>query len=683
MSLLYSSVDQLKGIGDKKKKLLKKINIETLEDMATYLPREYIDRRKKNKIIEVIDGQNANFEVEVIRLPEIRRPRRKMSIMKLAVKDDSGVMFLTWFNQDYLKSKFEIGDKLRVSGKVKRAYGRVELQQVVFEHCDEEERNTGKIVPRYRLTKGIKNTDMINWNQTIFERYSLEFQSIIPKNIRDKYKLTSYPNALKELHFPRGRDEYKLARKTLIFEELFGIEMGLKIIKNQNRKLGIRFKDSVDMDVYKKALGFELTDAQNRVWDEIKTDMESSYTMNRLVQGDVGSGKTAIAFLAIVKAILNGYQVAMMAPTEILARQHYEKMQKYLGDSYQVGLLVGSMTSKEKRNLNEKLLDGDIKIVIGTHALLEDYVKFSNLGLVITDEQHRFGVRQRAMLSSKAGDIDVLVMTATPIPRTLTLVLYGDLELSVIDELPPGRQKIKTYTINSKKRKDAYGFIEKEIELGRQAYIVCPLVEESEVIEAQSASEIYNDVKRYFVGRNIGLLHGKMKKDEKNHIMSEFSNGNIDLIVSTTVIEVGVDVPNATIMMIENAERFGLAQLHQLRGRIGRGKHKSYCILVNGSESEESAKRMQIMVDSSNGFEIAEKDLEIRGPGQIIGTRQHGLPEFKIANLCRDQKIMKCVKDEVENLLDGKVELNKDEESIILKKVKHMFGENCSKIILN
>jgi ATP-dependent DNA helicase RecG len=262
-------------------------------------------------------------------------------------------------------------------------------------------------------------------------------------------------------------------------------------------------------------------------------------------------------------------------------------------------------------------------------------------------------------------------------------VLYGDLELSVIDELPPGRQKIKTYTINSKKRKDAYGFIEKEIELGRQAYIVCPLVEESEVIEAQSASEIYNDVKRYFIGRNIGLLHGKMKKDEKNHIMSEFSIGNIDFIVSTTVFEVGVVVPNATIMMIENAERFGLAQLHQLRGRIGRGKHKSYCILVNGSESEESAKRMQIMVDSSNGFEIAEKDLEIRGPGQIIGTRQHGLPEFKIANLCRDQKIMKCVKDEVENLLDGKVELNKDEESIILKKVKHMFGENCSKIILN
>lgn len=683
MSLLYNSVGELKGIGDKKKKLLKKINIETLEDLINYIPREYIDRRKKDKIAEVHDGQNANFEVEVVRLPEIRRPRRKMSIMKLAVKDESGIMFLTWFNQDYLKSKFEIGDKLRVSGRVKKSYGRIELQQVVFEFCEDKEKKTGKIVPIYRLTKGIKNTDIINWNEMIFDKYDKELNSVVPQKIRHKYSLIKYSSALKEIHFPNGRESYKEAKKALIFEELFNIEMGLKVIKNQNKKIGIEFEECTELERYKSRLGFDLTGAQERVWFEIKKDMESPFTMNRLVQGDVGSGKTAIAFLAIVKAILNGYQVAMMAPTEILARQHYKKIQKYLGEDFEVGLLVGSMTSKEKRDLNEKLSSGEIKIVIGTHALLEDYVTFENLGLVITDEQHRFGVRQRALLSSKSDNIDVLVMTATPIPRTLTLVLYGDLELSIIDELPPGRQVIKTYSVGPKKRADAYGFIEKEIKNGRQAYIVCPLVEESEVIEAQSASEIYENVKKYFDGKRVALLHGKMKKDEKNNVMNQFSAGNIDLIVSTTVIEVGVDVPNATIMMIENAERFGLAQLHQLRGRIGRGEYKSHCILVNGSETEEAAKRMQIMVESTNGFEIAEKDLEIRGPGQIIGTRQHGLPEFRIANLCRDQKIMKCVKNEVENLLNGNLELSKEEECAILKKVRHTFGENCSKIILN
>lgn len=684
MSLLHGSIDQVKGIGIKKKSILKKIKVETLEDMITYFPKDYIDRRKISFIKDVCDGEQVNLEVKVVKFPEIRYPRKQMSIIKLAVQDQTGLIFLTWFNQDYLKNQFEVGEILRASGKVKKSYGRVELHNVVFEKQESSAKKTGKIVPIYGLTKGIKNTDFINWNQNILQSLFEEINSIVPNAIRSKYGLMPYNQAIMQLHFPEDRELFKLAKTALIFEELFGVEIGLNMIKKKNQKKGIVFKRKDGLFKLENSLPFELTNAQKRVWSEILSDMENENCMNRLVQGDVGSGKTIIAFLAMANSLLNGYQVAMMAPTEILVKQHYAKIKKYFEKtSFKIGILVGSMTAKEKKNVIEELKTGEIDSIIGTHALLEEQVKFKKIGLVITDEQHRFGVRQRAKLSSKAENVDVLVMTATPIPRTLSLVIYGDLEVSLIDELPPGRRTVKTYCIDNRKKQDAYDFIRETILEGRQAFVVCPLIENSETLELNSVVALYEKIANYLSDCRVELLHGKLKKEEKNEIMERFVNKEIDLLVSTTVIEVGVDVPNASIMMVENSERFGLAQLHQLRGRIGRGSHKSYCILVNESQSEESAKRMSIMVDSNDGFEIAEKDLEIRGPGQVLGLKQHGLPEFKIANLYRDRRMMEGIKEEVEKIISGEILVTDKEKNNIVQKVEYVFGENCSKIILN
>lgn len=684
MSLIDTPISSIKGVGKKKQKMLEKINIYTVGDLIHYFPREYSDRSKIYKILDLTDGQNANLELEIIKGPIIRRVSKKVSVLNFIAKDDTGIIYLTWFNQEFVKNQIEIGQNLRVTGKVKKAYGKTELHQIIFENTENENKLTGKIVPIYGLTKGINNSDIIKWVEEAFETYSEYVDSIVPSIIRENRTLINYKEALKLYHFPQNRESFKEAKRTLVYEELFSTEIGISMIKKQNKKIGISFSKTKELGSFVKELPFELTDAQTKVVGEILDDMESNTTMSRLVQGDVGSGKTVVAVISLYNAVLNNYQGVMLVPTEILAKQHFEKMKMFFEKTnVKLGLLVGSMTAKQKRITNEALKNGEIDIIIGTHALLEDAIEFNNLGLVVTDEQHRFGVRQRAKLALKGNNIDVLVMTATPIPRTLSLIVYGDLDISIIDQLPSGRKPIKTYVVGSNKRFDAYTFIEEQIKKGRQGFVVCPAIEQSEEIDMKSAEEVYQVIKNHLPNCKIGLIHGKLNKKDKDCIMNEFVNADIDILVSTTVIEVGVDIPNATIMLVENAERFGLAQLHQLRGRIGRSSHESYCILVNESKSEISKQRMDIMKHSTDGFEIAEKDMEIRGTGQVFGLKQHGLPEFKIADLVKDIKVLSEIKMDCEKLLEGSITLTSDEEQKIIKRVEQYFGEKCENIILN
>lgn len=684
MGLMDSSVSCIKGIGKKKQQMLGQLNISTLGDLLHYFPREYSDRSQVHKIAEVENEQNANLEVEIIKGPIIRRINKKLSVLNYIGKDESGIIYLTWFNQEFVKNQIELGQHIRVTGKVKKGFGKVELHNIVYEKAEAEEKLTGKIVPIYGLTKGINNADMIKWLGTAFENYGEAVESIVPEVLRKQRKLLDYLEALKLYHFPKDRESFKEAKRTLIYEELFSTEIGMYLIKHSNQKQGIIFEKKPEVDSFIRELPFELTKAQKRVVDEILLDMEKPLTMSRLVQGDVGSGKTIVAIIALLNAVLNNHQGALLVPTEILAKQHFEKMKNLLSPlNIELGLLVGSLTAKQKNEVYEKLEAGEIQIVVGTHALMEDTVVFNRLGLVVTDEQHRFGVRQRAKIAQKGEGIDVLVMTATPIPRTLSLIVYGDLEVSIIDELPAGRKPIKTYVVGENKRADAYGFIEEQIKQGRQGFVVCPAIEQNEEIQMKSAEEVYENIKLFLPNCKIGLIHGKLNKKDKDEVMENFIQQNIDILVSTTVIEVGVDIPNASIMLVENAERFGLAQLHQLRGRIGRGGYESYCVLVNGSRSEVSKKRMEIMKTSNDGFVIAEKDMEIRGPGQILGLRQHGLPEFKVADLMRDIKVLNEIQKDCNAILAGELPVNSLEQQKIIKRIEQYFGEKFEQIIFN
>lgn len=679
-----SSVSCIKGIGKKKQQMLGQLNISTLGDLLHYFPREYSDRSQVHKIAEVENEQHANLEVEIIKGPIIRRINKKLSVLNYIGKDESGIIYLTWFNQEFVKNQIELGQHIRVTGKVKKGFGKVELHNIVYEKAEAEEKLTGKIVPIYGLTKGINNADMIKWLGTAFENYGEAVESIVPEVLRKQRKLLDYLEALKLYHFPKDRESFKEAKRTLIYEELFSTEIGMYLIKHSNQKQGIIFEKKPEVDSFIRELPFELTQAQKRVVGEILLDMEKPLTMSRLVQGDVGSGKTIVAIIALLNAVLNNHQGALLVPTEILAKQHFEKMKNLLSPlNIELGLLVGSLTAKQKNEVYEKLESGEIQIVVGTHALMEDTVVFNRLGLVVTDEQHRFGVRQRAKIAQKGEGIDVLVMTATPIPRTLSLIVYGDLEVSIIDELPAGRKPIKTYVVGENKRADAYGFIEEQIKQGRQGFVVCPAIEQNEEIQMKSAEEVYENIKLFLPNCKIGLIHGKLNKKDKDEVMENFIQQNIDILVSTTVIEVGVDIPNASIMLVENAERFGLAQLHQLRGRIGRGGYESYCVLVNGSQSEVSKKRMEIMKTSNDGFVIAEKDMEIRGPGQILGLRQHGLPEFKVADLMRDIKVLNEIQKDCNAILAGELPVNSLEQQKIIKRIEQYFGEKFEQIIFN
>lgn len=674
MFMLEKNIRYLKGVGEQRAKLFQKRGIQTVRDMLYYFPRGHEDRSKIKYINDCVVGETVCVCATVFSAVRDSRIRSNFSIQTLNVSDDSGGMQMVWYNNKYIKNTFKSGDTYVFFGKIIMSGNKKQMLNPVFEKYGAE-KYTGKIVPLYPLTEGLTQKIV---QSTIAEALKSvnELTEYIPSHIRTKYNIARIDYAMKNIHFPDGMESYSNAKRRFVFEELLIYSLALA----SKKKAKTESEFSIDIsyaDEFYDILPFEMTNAQKRVVSDICTDFTSGFSMNRLVQGDVGSGKTAVAAAAIYTVVKSGYQSCMMAPTEILARQHYETFCGYF-DKLGVNtiLLTSSMKAAEKREAYAKISNGDADIVIGTHAVIQKNVEFARLGLVIADEQHRFGVGQRSALMAKGENPHMLVMSATPIPRTLALILYGDLDVSVIDELPPGRKPVKTYAVGESMRSRAYGFLKKQIDAGFQGYIVCPLVEETEKNDLKNAVDLSEKIQKQFPMYNIGLVHGRMKAAEKDDIMSRFEKGEIHILVSTTVIEVGVNVPNSNIMIVENAERFGLSQLHQLRGRVGRGSDLAYCVLIAHGSGELIQKRMKTMCESNDGFYISEQDLKLRGPGDFFGTRQHGLPEMKIANLFEDTDILKPAQQAATEILSD----TDGDYGLLKERIKSVFTDE---IIMN
>ena len=672
---LNKDVKYIKGVGPARVLLLNKLGIFILYVLITYYPRTYEDRSNPKFICECEDGEEALIEAVICNnMTNVRLKGKTMQ--RVIARDETGSATITWFNQTYLKGKFKVGEKYKFFGKVTKKGGKIMFNSPVFD-VEEKTQNTGRIIPIYPLTYNLSQNNIRKIMEVAIKETYGNLQETLPQYLLDEYKLENINDAIKHIHFPDEFKDFNIARNRLVFEELLSVQLALLELKNSymNDEKGIKFSKEAKMSDVINTLPFNLTKAQLRVLEEIDQNMESEKSMNRLLQGDVGSGKTVVAMCAAYKAVKSGYQAAIMAPTAILATQHLENFKNILEKlDIRCELLVSGITKKKKEDILDRLKNEEIDILIGTHAIIEENVVFKNLGLVVTDEQHRFGVKQRTKIAEKGNNPDVLVMTATPIPRTLALILYGDLDISIIDELPPNRKQIETFAVGKNMTDRVNSFIKKQIDEGRQAYVVCPLVEENEEMDLKSVEKLYETYsKEIFPQYKVEYIHGKMKPKDKDSIMERFKNKEIDILISTTVIEVGVDVPNSNIMVIENAERFGLAALHQLRGRVGRGEYQSYCILKFEGKSENVRKRMKVMCETNDGFVISEKDLELRGAGDFFGTMQHGLPEFKIANLFEDIETLKMAQSVAIKILSDDPKLEKEKNKLLKELIKEKF----------
>lgn len=671
-SLFSKKITHIKGVGEKRGQLFVKIGAPTAGDLLRIYPRNYEDWSNTIAIADVIRGEVNVVKATVLQRPQEQRVKGGMVLYKVTVSDDESDLHLTFFNNKYIPNLLTEGQAYFFRGRITENFGRLEMSSPEFTKIDKSE----PIVPIYAQTEGLTSRIIASAVKECLKMLPDPLSDPIPDDIRQKYGLCRLEYALKNIHFPPDKEAMAIASRRLIFEELLILQLGLRRIRSKARVENRHIILDDYSEEFASLLPFKMTNAQKKAVHDGIADMMSSSPMNRLIQGDVGSGKTAVAASLCYTANMNGIQSALMAPTEILANQHFNSLSELLSPvGIKVALLTGSVSAKNKHYIYEQLISGDINLVVGTHALITDKVEFKNLGLVITDEQHRFGVNQRSALVGKGDAPHTLVMSATPIPRTLALMIYGDLDISVLDELPPGRQKIETHCINSEKRPRAFEYIRRHLEQGRQAYIICPLIDESEN-DMASVNEYAEMLSEYFPKESIGILHGKMKPKEKESVMSAFSSGETKILVSTTVVEVGVDVPNAVIMMIENAERYGLSQLHQLRGRVGRGKEKSTCILVTDAQNEEALARMKTMCSTSDGFKIADEDLRLRGPGDFFGQRQHGLPQFRIADMMNNIDVMKQAQEAAETILRDDPMLEKSEHKGLRAETIQLFDKN-------
>ncbi|MBE7016276.1 MAG: ATP-dependent DNA helicase RecG [Ruminococcaceae bacterium] len=670
------SIKKLSGVGDKRAKDFEKKGVYTISDLLYYFPRTHEDRTKFTEIADAVPGDETCIAGEVYSPVREVRIRRSFTIYSMVVFDETGAMNIVWYNNKYVKNAFKTGEKVLFFGKVSIKNGKKEILNPIYEKL-EKQRFIGRIVPIYPLSGSLTQKTVQSLMEQAIE-YAGNIKECLPREILERYKLPLVSDALKSIHFPTGYTDYERARRRFVFEELLMLQLALfgkRTQSDEKKREPFRITDCAFAD----KLPFTLTGSQMRVINEIHEDFKKPKAMNRLVQGDVGSGKTAVCAAGVFTAIQNGYQSAIMAPTEILANQHYETFSEFFKD-YDIKIALLTKSTKNKKDLYEKIKSGEIDLIIGTNAIIQKDVEYCNLGMVVTDEQHRFGVTQRGMLSEKGENPHTLIMTATPIPRTLSLILYGDLDVSVIDELPPGRKPVSTYAVGEDMRRRVYGFLEKQVTAGSQAYVVCPLVEESDKSDLEDAENIHKTLSRIFPQFSVGLIHGRMKSEEKDKVMCDFVEKRIDILVSTTVIEVGVNVPNSNIMIIENAERFGLSTLHQLRGRVGRGQEKAYCIMFAHGDSEITKKRMDTLCSSNDGFYISEQDLKLRGPGDFFGTRQHGLPEMRVANLFADGKILEAAQKTAKEIAEKKLNLSEEEEQVLLGRVKNVLPDT---IVLN